>query len=55
MDIPKPRFSFAPGLDFEKYIETNERRFDAIIEKLREPVLLIFDVKDNDWKYYMAM
>lgn len=55
LDVPKPKFSFPPGLYLEHHIETNERHFDVIIENLRKPLLIIFNVTDEDWMYHMEM
>lgn len=53
--IPTPRFMFAPGAFYEECIENNERYFDIIITKLKEPLLHIFDVANSNWIYHMKM
>lgn len=55
LDIPKPKFTFAPGVFFEEAIENNEHNFNEIINNLRIPLLHIFDVNNSDWKYHMKM
>lgn len=53
LDIPKPSFSFVPGKEIEKCLDMYESEFDAMLAKLKDPLLNIFDVSDVDWAYQM--
>lgn len=47
--IPKPRFSFTKGLEFEKVVESIESRFDKLIDDLEDVQNVIFNVNSTDW------
>lgn len=47
--IPKPRFSFTKGLEFEKVMESIEFRFNKLINNLENVQNVIFNVNTTDW------
>lgn len=47
--IPKPRFSFTKGLEFEKVMESVELKFNKLISNLENVQNLIFNVNTTDW------
>ncbi|VVC43185.1 Dynein heavy chain, domain-2,Dynein heavy chain domain,Dynein heavy chain, domain-1,Dynein heavy chain, P- [Cinara cedri] len=47
--IPKPKFSFTKGLEFEKVIESIEVRFNKLINNLENVQNIIFNVNTTDW------
>lgn len=50
--IPKPKFSFTKGLEFEKVMESIELRFDKSINNLENIQNVIFNVNTTDWYQY---
>lgn len=47
--IPKPKFSFTKGLEFEKVMESIELKFNKLINNLENVQNLIFNVNTTDW------
>lgn len=53
--VSKPKFSFAPGVNHETSLEMIEFRFDNMVNKLKEPIITLFDVMSADWFYHNEM
>ncbi|XP_060833318.1 uncharacterized protein LOC132916899 [Rhopalosiphum padi] len=47
--LPKPKFSFTKGLEFEKVMESIELKFNKLISNLENVQNLIFNVNTTDW------
>lgn len=50
--IPKPKFSFTKGLEFEKVMDSIELRFNKLINNLENVQNVIFNVNSTDWYQY---
>lgn len=47
--IPKPKFSFTKGVEFEKIMESIELRFNKLINDLENVQNVIFNTNTTDW------
>lgn len=55
LEVPKPKFAFTTGHQFEKYVEINEYQFDIIVHNLKEHLLSLINVTNFEWKNRMKM
>jgi len=53
LDVLKPNFSFTPGEYFVKYVDDNEHYYDVVLHDLKDPLIHIFNVIDDDWDYHI--
>lgn len=53
LEVPKPRFSFPSGVQFERQFATNEYSFDMVMNKLRGSIVSIFLAVEEEWLYHM--
>jgi len=55
LEVPKPKFAFGTGRQFQKYVEINEYHFDEIVHNLKEHLLLLSNVTNFEWTNRMKM